>query len=130
MPENLIEKTRISFPRTVIPEEAEKILQHICEDLCCEVRYTHESIVRIAKPDAPYKNERHVKKVYGAFSNFTDCVTLIGFDLVREQKTGFFENFSGLHFNTPPGYDLDEIDPKEVRFMEETRQSIFKYFSR
>ena len=124
--QEVLEKTNIEFPRDVDFEEVKEILGYIVDTIKrnSRVNTTFSGHLGISQEE----RECYVSEVSGLISYLKgEQMGLSGFSLVRSERN-LFRNFSGLRFEPPVGYDLDEIDKTELRLYDLTRDCLREYF--
>lgn len=105
------------------------MLNQVSDEAHCEVRYSEKSVVKLGNFfSGGTSNERYVQEIAGAISRFNILPSMSAFQLFRDSRKQWSSKFDGLKFLTTPGYDLDEIDSRELDFMDELRAVIGNYF--
>ena len=127
----LQEVTNINFRRSLDAKDVAKLLQHVSQDAKCSVRYSETVKVEFGDPVGQESNrtKRDVVDIHGAMHPYNNSVVLSEFILKMAQEPDTPTHFEQLRFQTIVGYDLDELDKREVAFMDRVRASIEKYFS-
>ena len=129
--ENLQQKKTINFPRNLTPEEASRLFKYLSYEVGCEIRYAEDVRVTVGNCFEQIRGvfKRETVKIAGQFTSFPPIrVPLIPFDLTRVIE-GETSSFGALRFFTTPGYELNELDPLELGFMDRIREGIEKYFA-
>lgn len=126
MPDTLEQRTTIGFPRDVTSSEAQKLFKHLCGNLNCIAKYAEETIVSIANGHTG-EEERYTGKIAGSIIEFEPPLVSVDFSLYRNPGQ-WKESFDGIKFHTPPGYEIEEINPEELDLMDKIRGETGRYF--
>tara|TARA_Y100000310_G_scaffold77162_1_gene73739 strand:- start:18896 stop:19336 length:441 start_codon:yes stop_codon:yes gene_type:complete len=120
--QELLERTTIDFPKPVNKKEARKIFEHISKKLGEDCRIWGESLsyFRVSRGQT---QEKFIKEIKGAI--IKNSITASFFLTDEENSSGMF---SGIRFNTVPGYSLEQHDQKEILLYDEVREHIENYF--
>ena len=122
---NLEEITVVNFPRSVDEEEAYSVLEFISGDLDYKIHSGNfGGFFSINDGELTEKYESEIK---GAISSKKDFNESSGFSFLRDEEN-LKGVFSGIRFETIPGYTLEEHRRGEVKSWREIKKSIDKYF--
>lgn len=128
--QNLLEKSRIPFPKSMNPEQIEDLFEYLTKkniDVNCEINY---NLVMNNNDPKNFFKQKYCSKISGTmteisqklgyvFSSF-DCSREIPKDLDEEEGLG---EFYGINFST------FEPKEKEVQLWDKVRELTQKYFS-
>ena len=124
--QDLVERATINFPRSIDFKEVKKVLRHLRDNIGKDLRINagFKGYLYIGKE----REESYVSEVSGLMTCLMeDGYVITSFSFLRD-KINLSGNFSGLRFEPPVGYDLDEVDRTELRLYGLTRESLKEYF--
>lgn len=122
--QDLIDRTTINFPRNVDEREAYSVLEFVSRDL--DYRVNGGNFGGFFLVEDGEVGEKYEAEIRGAISSI-DFDERAGFSFLRDEKN-LKGGFSGIIFETIPGYSLEEHNRGEVKAWGEVRKSIDKYF--
>ena len=126
----LIGRTEIGFPRGINFEQVEGLFDFLSEN-SIDVRYNVTIMgVKTNRGSEFSANERYVSDISGTMTNFSDNGNfgMGSFFCIRNPE--FMENnFSGIKFQTIPGYEIEEHNSQEVILWDKVKKLTEKYFS-
>ena len=116
----LDELTTVKFPMEVNASEAYKVLKLIQRSIGgCRIHGNFSGFYNMSDES----EENYHAQISGMISQFYDKVIITAvFSFIRsENKEG---NFSGLRFDTSPGYDLSEISEEDINFYDRIQKVV------
>lgn len=123
---NTLSKKRIyQFPHPISKEEVVKLMTYLCE-----IGYNFsggQSGFINARQDEAILIEDYINHISGSFSRSDP----FGIAPVTFTSTNLenYPNFSGLAFNTAPGYDWEELESHQRRIIDDLRKDLEGYFT-
>ena len=136
--EEVMEKSRIEFPKAISLKEAEDLLNYLAENLPADIKYhlgQNKSIL--------HGNDEHISQYQGSVNITANiaCLKIRQFLIVSdscELKSHFQDinqfqdtsKFSEMQFQVIPGYNLAEHRPEIVQLWTEVRTVVTEYFKK
>lgn len=123
MPEDLIERTTIRFPRSLDEEEIKNMVKSLLEpDRGYKFRLTQSGFFNAERDNS----EDYINNISGTITRTEPFgIAQINFELGHEED---YPSFSGARFFTTPGYDWEEISPDERSLIDDLKSDIESYF--
>ncbi|MBU3912557.1 MAG: hypothetical protein KKE50_00545 [Nanoarchaeota archaeon] len=120
--------TTVRFPHSIIAEEVSELMKYISSKSGCNARYTEE-VVHVIEAGGRVSEMNEVTSIRGYISAINLGVPIMPFSLERKLYDEG-SRYSGLRFQTSPGYELQELPPQETSLMDTIRIVIGNYFTR
>lgn len=122
------EATTIEFPRDVSDEESVELFGYIVNQLGEHSRINANFSGHINAQHGKREGEKYVSQVGGLVSHLSEGQMVVaGFSLIRSERD-LIGKFSGLRFEPPVGYELDEVDLLERGLYDKVREISKGYF--
>ncbi|MCR4284669.1 MAG: hypothetical protein NUV97_01330 [archaeon] len=139
--EKLMARSTINFPRSIDHKEVGGLLTHVARGIgpATTINYrvsSNENIVpernnlgsltgkHISDPGSA-TTSGNISTSYGEGSGAE--LAIISFDLKREHRTDI-RGYDSMKFFTTPGYSLEELNPTELRLMDNVRAQVRGWF--
>lgn len=123
---SLEERTTINFNKPLSPDKIKDFLRHVSETLNCSINYNQ--VIKGNMANVLHRNrfEEYTSGIEGLITRHQP-LTILAFSLFRDgrNKKGWYSEFDGIRFSTPPCYDL-----KEIELMDSIRNLVNDYFSK
>ena len=124
--QELLERTTINFPRSVKEREVYRILEFISGDLDYKIyNGNFEGFFSIEGGELKEKYETKIKVAISS-RDFNERGSFYFSSEIIEDS----EVFTGIRFDTIPGYDLEEHAKEEVAAWVKIKKSVEDYFER
>lgn len=129
--DKLLEKTEIKFPRPIDREEMHELFKFLANQLeGYEFNVHYEKEIRYGSRFNQSQKKIPIriynKKISGSVSNSNG---MTGFECFKKDSIDSGNKFYEIKFFTPPGYDLEEVNPKDIATMDTVREKVKLYFS-
>ena len=113
MPESLEELTNVPFPWKISAGEFQKITETIVRNPSIRVSYEELHCINI-NDETEDSDKRYVSKISGSFTQINN--------------NEHCKRFYSLGFITTIGYQIDELNPEEVKLIKSLKEKIESYF--
>ncbi len=126
--DELIKKATIDFPRALNLEEAEKLINHLAENLPARIDYTITSnkMIIVDPGEEIFKQEGTVKIT----ANITHSTKPNAFDSCEFNPHGQDSSkLSSMKFQLTPGWELSDYRPEVQQLWEDVRKVVTYYLA-
>ena len=127
--QKLLERTTINFPRSVDKEEAIKALEYISRNIGhCAISYNFSGLgnIRDNLTEGDAVSEDYLIEIRGNIFSL-EAPAIGAFSFIRDNKN-ILGMFSGMKFETTPGYELEEIPESEIKLYDLVRKRLEDFF--
>jgi hypothetical protein len=122
--QELTKRTTITFPGSIDARAVLELFKHISKELGNNARL-YGNFSGFFNFSCGSSDERYVSEMSGNIVQ--RGITAVNFSLLRDENN-ILGGFSDLRFNTPPGYDLEEVNPRELELYDEVRYYLDNFF--
>lgn len=131
MIENILERSVIAFPHPVSLEEMQELIGHVCKTLPGRSTYHSGYHMSTGVPfmgEGEFYNSRGTVDIGGMISR-QDGSAFDGFMGVIQRGVDDTSKFAAFSFQTIPGYEISEYDPRVLELWDDVRTIIRQYFT-
>ena len=126
MPESLEELTNVPFPWEISAGDFEKIAETIVRNPSIRVSYEELHCINI-NDETEDSDKRYVSRISGSFTQINP-LAIATFTLHGRNNNEHCKRFYSLGFITTIGYQIDELNPEEVKLIKSLKEKIESYF--
>ena len=131
--ETLADITHITFPQKLDHDGVINYFAFLCKEVPCSITGKFGQFVNIGSRFSLEEKFKEVPVEYGAaecsgsLTKIKDGSRSTLFNLTRKDCESL-RRFTGMYFFTTPGYELEELDPKEVQLYRDLQRLTQEYF--